>query len=309
MNTSSGPWPLAGEMAGLMTAFLWSLSALAWSVAGRRGGAVPVATVRIWLASALLLAGHRVILGCWWPAGTGSRSILLLAASGILGAGIGDLCYFRGLVMIGPRLGTLVQAAAPAMTAVLAYLLPPHEALSLRSVAGIGLITFGVAWVVTETQKGETWHSPRRERLAGLAWALGGAAGGAGGYVLSKVGMGRAVDPLSASLVRVCASALFCAAVLPFLGKVRGTLQVLGDRPAMRVIWAGTLAGPVIGIWLSMAAVKWAPAGVASALIATSPIMMIPIAFLAHGDRPTPRAVAGTFAAVAGVALLVLRGQ
>ena len=40
--------------------------------------------------------------------------------SGVIGLALGDLCLFHCMAIIGPRLGTVLMALAPAMTAVLA---------------------------------------------------------------------------------------------------------------------------------------------------------------------------------------------
>ena len=68
----------------------------------------------------------------------------------------------------------------------------------------------------------------------------------------------------------------------------------------------GTIVGPVVGVWTSMIALNNLPSGVASALISSSPIFMIPIAALAFGEKHSFRSLVGTVLAVAGVFLLLL---
>ena len=65
--------------------------------------------------------------------------------------------------------------------------------------------------------------------------------------------------------------------------------------------------GPVVGIWMSMVAFCGTKSGIAAALINTSPIFMIPIAYFAYGEKPTFRSLAGTAAAMAGVFMLLLK--
>ena len=54
-------------------------------------------------------------------------------------------------------------------------------------------------------------------------------------------------------------------------------------------------------------AVKYAEAGVASTLLATVPVLLIPLVWIIYGHRPTLRAVIGTLISMAGVALIFMR--
>ena len=102
---------------------------------------------------------------------------------------------------------------------------------------------------------------------------------------------------------------LLTFAILPFTGALPKVRLACRDWTTMKILFAGTLVGPVVGIWLSLIAFQHAEAGVATALINTGPLFMIPIAHLSHGERTTWRGILGTLIAIAGVALLVLRDK
>ena len=51
------------------------------------------------------------------------------------------------------------------------------------------------------------------------------------------------------------------------------------------VVAAGTMSGPVIGIWLSMIALSGIKSGIAVALINTSPLILIPVVYVAYDSR------------------------
>ena len=70
-------------------------------------------------------------------------------------------------------------------------------------------------------------------------------------------------------------------------------------------IVVGCLFGPTLGVWLSMIAVQEADAGRAAVLIALTPVLMIPLARLAYGERPTLRSWIGTGLAFVGTAALM----
>jgi drug/metabolite transporter (DMT)-like permease len=306
------PFPLAGETAALGTALFWSLSTMAWSLAGRRVGSVAVTTLRSALAAVVLAALFRAAYGAWWPAALGSNALVLFALSGALGAGVGDLMLFRSYLIIGPRLGMLILALSPIFAALIAWVTPLREALGIRAVAGIATTVAGVAWVVSARGRDDAWTPSAGGFTLGVLLGLGGTLCVAGGFVLSRMGFAAADDmrgaAIAATYVRVVAATLCCLAALPLFGRIRGTLRAFRDRRAMAIIAAGTVAGPIVGIWLSMLAIHWAPTGVVTALMSTAPILMIPMTWFAYGDRPTVRSLGGTLLAVGGALLLLLCG-
>lgn len=145
-----------GRAAGLGTALLWAISPIMWGLAGRRVTALSVAAVRILLSAIILTGVHWVVFGGPWPTGLDWEPVLFLAASGILGMGLGDICYFHNLVRIGPRLATLISSAYPIATTLIAWT-TMHETLSAQAVCGIALNVAGVAWVVSERTDHKTW--------------------------------------------------------------------------------------------------------------------------------------------------------
>jgi len=168
-----------------------------------------------------------------------------------------------------------------------------------------------VAWVVSEPKRGEDAARHEGRFAHGVLLAVAGTVCIAGGFVLSKMGFAAAAEgpgmAFGATLVRVTSATACCLVALPAIGATRPTLRAFRHRRAMAIIAAGTVVGPVIGIWLSMAAIHWAPTGIVTALMSTAPIMMIPITWAADGERPTWRSLAGTLLAVAGAFLLFLR--
>ncbi len=303
---------LGYDLAALGTALLWSFSALAWSLAGRRVGSVPVAAIRIVLAAGLLCLVHWLLFGSPWPTGMDRRALVLLTVSGAVAACAADLCLFRGLVLIGPRQGMLIQSLAP-IGATLVALGSLDERPSLQAAAGIAMTVGGVAWVLAEQKGRIAWRAAPSEFRRGVLLCVAAVLLVSIGYVLSRMallsgsaGTGR-VHPLSAALVRVTAASAGTWLALPVLGRTRATISALSDRRAMRTILLATVIGPVLGMWLSMVALAGMKSGVAVALINTSPLMLIPIVYVAYGERPSPRTLLGTLLAVAGIFLLMSR--
>jgi drug/metabolite transporter (DMT)-like permease len=164
--------------------------------------------------------------------------------------------------------------------------------------------------VVSDKVGRDTWGADAKTHRTGVLWAVVGTVFISIGYVLSKLGMSPEagdVDPFSATVVRMAGASALTLLACPLLGKASAVAKAFVNGRAMAIIVTGVVIGPVLGIWCSMMAMKYTLTGVAIALVSTSPIFMIPIAYAIFRDRPTLRSLAGTILAVAGVAVLMLR--
>jgi drug/metabolite transporter (DMT)-like permease len=88
-------------------------------------------------------------------------------------------------------------------------------------------------------------------------------------------------------------------------GRSLALRAVLVSRPALLAALIGTTFGPVFGVWLSMVALRHADDGVAAALMATTPVFMLPVSVWFYGARIGVLGVVGTLLAVWGVACLL----
>ena len=66
----------------------------------------------------------------------------------------------------------------------------------------------------------------------------------------------------------------------------------------------GAVAGPFLGVWMSLVAADKAAVGVAQTLCSLTPVFILPFAVMIHKERVSPRAALGAVIAVAGVVLL-----
>lgn len=292
--------PHAGEIAALTTATLWAFASLLFTLIARRSGAFALNLTRITIALLVLTTVLTVTRGPGWLLGAERRDLAILAISGFIGLTVGDWSYFNALSRLGPRLGALMMTLAPPTAALLAI---PFlgESLGLLAVAGMAVTLSGVAWVVLERTPTPV---PRGHRVLGVFYGALGSFGQGFGLVLSKVGMAGGIDPLAATGIRMLAATVGVW-VLALSG---GWLDRVGRLARDRVsLWASVLAaviGPVFGVWLSLVAVKHADAGVAATLMATTPVIIVPLVVLLYKERVSFRAVLGALVAVAGVAML-----
>jgi drug/metabolite transporter (DMT)-like permease len=297
-----------GELAALGAAACWVVSALSFESAGKRIGSLSLNLIRLTMALLPLALWGLVTRGQVIPLDADIHTWSWLSASALVGFVIGDLCLFRAFVLIGPRLGVLIMASAPAWTALFGLVFL-GESLDGRDLAGMGLTLAGIGWAIAHKPARSETEPPvepaaSRANLQGVLLALAGAIGQAGGLVLSKHGMGD-YDPFAATQIRVMIGVLGFAAVVTGLrwwGKIG---EALRDREAMQSTALGAVFGPFLGVACSLIAIQLAPTGIAATLMATTPILMLPVAY-ARGDRFGIAGALGAVIAFAGVVLLLI---
>ena len=300
-----------GELAALATAFCWSNTSLLFYAAGKRIGSFQVNQIRTVFAVAFLLCVHLAVTGSIWPVWATQEQLVLLAVSGLIGLLLGDSFYFWSLVEVGPKLATLLMSLAPLIAAGVAWASLGEE-LGPYALAGMAVTMGGVALAVLGRR--ETRGGRARGRLwLGIGFGVLGAAGQGIGIVIAKKALVD-FDALSGTLVRMTtAMVVLCgvAAVQLVLARRNAKPSALArgirDVRAVGLTAGGAFFGPFIGVWLSLIAVTHAEVGVATTLMATVPIVVIPQTWLIQKERPTLLEVLGALAAVAGVFLLFYR--
>ena len=310
--------PYAGESSALATAICWSFTAIFFSEAGRRIGSFRVNSIRLLFAVAIYTVVLLVTTGRIFPEDLNQDQVLILALSGLIGLVIGDGCGFKALVMIGPRLTTLLWGTAPIMAVVIAWLFL-GERLDLVHMTGVAITIGGVSWVVSERRfKNRNHfnltpdHPDSGTLLKGVLLGLMAAFGQAAGLVLSKHAMlnaGGTLDALPASFLRMLSSAIMIWLFAAVRGKLLDTLRGLRHGSAMFFALGGAVFGPFLGVWTSLIAVAHIPAGIAATLNATTPIWIIPNVIIFYKEKVSLRAVFGAIIAVVGVAILFLADE
>lgn len=298
-----------GQLAALGTSMCWSATSLLFSGAGRRVGSMVVNRTRLLFALVLVTLIHLVTRGQILPFDAEPFRWGWLALSGVVGFVLGDAFLFQAFVLIGPRLSMLLMALAPVFSTLMGFLFL-GETLVARELAGIALTVGGVALVLTERgpdPASEETPAPKHP-LSGILFGLGGALGQATGLIASKLGLVGNFPPLSANLMRLLAAALTIWLYTLIRRQVRPTIGRLRAEPrAAGLVFGGTLAGPVLGVTLSLIAVQRAPVGIASTLMSLPPVILLPVDRLFFGMHVGLRAIVGTALAFAGTALLFLQ--
>jgi len=292
-----------GEWAALGTALAWTLSALAWTEAGRRIGALATSYIRLIVASAMLAFYGWLARGRWLPSDADADTWLFLGLSGFFGFFLADLLLFRALVLIGPRLALLIQSLTPPITAIISWLFLDDQIAGINWI-GMVLTLAGISWVILGRTKSGAPVVERAARRRGIVLSVTACFAQAIGYVLSKQGIGD-YDAAAATFIRVLAGMAGFMLLITVTGRWSRIWAAARDRRAMAVVTYGSFVGPVLGVALSMVALRLCPAGVAATLIGMSPVLILPFVVVIYRERLSPQAIGGAVLAVVGVALLM----
>jgi drug/metabolite transporter (DMT)-like permease len=303
---------LVGETAAVATSALWTICSIFFASAARRIGALGVNAYRIAMAVAMLGIAHLIVYGTVVPRADSSQWFYL-GLSGVMGLALGDFGYFGMLALIGPRRGLIMTALVPIFSSVTAYYLL-GETLAAWDMVGIGVTLCGVSLVILEREDhSSTYYVPRKQKIYGYLCGFGGALGQGLGLVVSKYGMLVAggqgtppLNPLSTTFLRMIVAAAFVWIAVAGFGKLPVVLARRKETGAIKRTFAGAVTGPFVGVWLSMVAVTYAVAGVASTLMSLMPVMVIPLVWILFKEKTGWRGILGAAIAVAGVAVLFL---
>ncbi|QCH15908.1 EamA family transporter [Synechococcus sp. CB0101] len=286
---------LFGALAALAAALCWTLASGLWRRLSTSLSGAELNLLKNWLALVMLLP---LVLGRPWPAAPGA--LVLLALSGVLGIALGDSLYFAALRRLGTRRTLTIDAGGPAVAALGGLVWLAEVPAPLQWI-GLGLITLALLLVAVQRP---TSAAEGRLQLQGVALAVGALLCGSGGALMSRAALrDAALDPLQSAWVRLLAAALV---LLPLLRGWRH--RGWGPRPSARRWPLGllaTLLGTTAGIALQQMALQRLPGGIAVALLATAPLMAIPLAHL-EGDQPGWRGWLAALLALAGVSALVV---
>lgn len=293
-----------GEAAAIGTAVCWSFTAIFFSYSGRRIGSNVVSRSRLLFALPFICLAHLAIQKTIFPLQTEPFRWGWLGLSSILGLVLGDTFLFYAYVWVGPRLSLLVMSFVPVITSLAGRLLF-QEQLSGLEMVGIGFTVLGVIVVVTENGSGRD-NSQKQQYLLGLLAAFGGAIGQATNLITAHYGLVDNFPTISATAIRLLVAILILWSFTALRGQLRETFQKWQDRKALLTLIAGSIFGPFLGIWLSMAAIQQTRVGIASTLMALPPIILLPLSYFIYGEQITGRAIFGTLIAFAGVACIFL---
>lgn len=292
-----------GELAALLVAVFWTISALAFESASKRLGSLSVNLLRLVAGFIFLSLLTLVTRKMAFPADADMQNWIWLGLSGLVGFVFGDLFLFKSFTVIGSRFSMLIMTLVPPMTAFFGWLIL-DEQLSFLNFAGISLTLAGIAMAIFARSNGSEKLSLKLAPR-GVLYALGGALGQALGLVLSKLGL-KEYDPFAATQIRVIAGIAGFAFLVTVLGRWGGIRSAFSDLRGMKSLTLGAFFGPFLGVSFSLISVKFAKTGIASTIMALTPVFIILPAYLIYKQKVTLPELVGSLLSVCGVALFFI---
>lgn len=298
----------------ILTAFLFAISASSAERSTRLLGGSVANLAR------LILAG--VFLACWahgFGQGITEGAFPWFFLSGVVGFGFGDLALYRAYPRLGARLTVLLCLCLAAPLGALFEWLWLGTGLTVPQVVWGTAILVGVALALApnkrEAARARSWGT-------GIFMGLIAAAGQGCGAVLTRKAFnvaeqaGLHVDGGTAAYQRILGGLLLTVLVLLVHHRLRSARirtvmkpSILPPprpwRQAAPWVLANSLSGPTIGVACYSWALAVAPTGIVLAIVATTPLIVIPFAMVLEGERPRIYSLVGGAIAVCGAVCLV----
>jgi len=295
--------PYQGELAAILSALSWTISSL---IVERRGKAYSP-----WSLNALTKLGGLLtvsllaflMMGQFFPRASAAQWGMLLL-SGFLGFSLGDGFLYAAFQTLGAKRTLLIFSANPVLTALFGWIFL-GEALMPAHLVGILLAVAGIMWVIRADmgEQGKPEQAGPTITWQGLLFAALATLGQAAGALLSKAAM-ASLEAIPASQIRLIGGVLGSAVLLSLTGQWKTLPAPLLEKRGRGILAVSVLLGTLVGMVLSMLAIKLTQVAIASILMSLMPVMILPIEHFILKERVRPREVMGAVLTLLGVGML-----
>ena len=305
-----------GELISIGVAFSWTATALLSEYGSKRLGNLTLNVLRMALALVFSLVLFGVVTGSPLPTAVPLDACGWMLLSGLVGYVIGDFCLFQCYIIIGSRYGQLFMTLAPLSAALMAWVTLGQQ-MTAMSIVAMLVTLLGIA--ISVLGRGEHHKVSLKLPLHGVLYAIGAAMCQGIGLVLSKIGMDHYnltalaetgvpewMIPFSANFYRCVAGIIGFTLLLYVREGIAPLRDALHDRKGLTVATATTVFGPFVGVGFSLMAVQFTAAGIASTLMAMTPIIILLPSYWLFHEKITWRAFLGAVISVVGVSLFFL---
>ncbi len=305
-----------GELISLAVTVSWTATALFAEVGTKRIGSLQLNIIRMTLSLLMLGATLWIVTGTPLPSFADGKTWFWLLLSGLVGYVFGDWCLFNSYLIIGARFGQLFMTLAPPVAAITGWALI-GETISWTGLLGMIITLSGIAMSILS--RGQGHKMAVKLPLKGVLLGIGAGVGQGVGLVLSKVGMGHyhaaipegatmvsAMVPFASTFIRAVMGAIGFILILLIRKESPKLVHALNDHRGMLYATLATITGPFIGVSLSLMAVQYTNAGIASTIMALTPVLIILPSYLIFKQKVKVIEVIGAFISIAGVSLFFL---
>ena len=301
-----------GELISIGVAFSWTATALLSEYGSKRLGNLTLNVLRMALALLFAMVLFGVMTGSILPPGASAKAAGWMLLSGLVGYVIGDFCLFQCYIIIGSRYGQLFMTLAPLAAALMAWVTLGQQ-MGAMSIVAMLVTLLGIS--ISVLGRGEHHKVSLKLPLNGVLFAIGAAVCQGVGLVLSKIGMDHYetmadmpewLVPFSANFYRCVAGIIGFLILLYYRGEMGSLREAVHDGKGLSVATATTIFGPFVGVGFSLMAVQYTAAGIASTLMAMTPIIILLPSYWLFHEKITWRSVIGAIISVFGVSLFFI---
>jgi drug/metabolite transporter (DMT)-like permease len=303
-------------LGAFLTTLFFSLSSICANRAVRIVGPTRANGVRLLIAFGCLGLWAQAIplltKGRFGGSGFSSAGLGFMLASGVVGMGLCDLAVYAALPYLGSRLTVVMTQCLAAPIAAFAEWLWLGTTLTIGQIFAGLVVLAGVALAILPSKQ-----SPPRVQVrpAGILFGSLSAVGQGLGAVLSRRAYaavnaaGQHLDGMTATYQRIVgglAITLVFFAFQSWLSHDQTEKPISALRGFARWKWTvlNALAGAVVGVSCYQWALATTPSGIVLPIVATTPLVIVPLAYVIDGERPTVRSLLGGIVAVAGAVAL-----
>jgi drug/metabolite transporter (DMT)-like permease len=302
----------------ILATFCYAISSVSGGKAARLLGGLQANFYRLLIAT--------FMLGLWsfvWGEGFRGAALPWFVLSGLVGFGICDVALYQALPKIGSRLCALLVNCVAAPVAGLVEWLWLGNALTGAQIASSAVILAGVATALAPDRRNP---APTAMFRSGISLALVAAVANGFGGVLNRKAFdlikssGAPMDGMTAAFQRIVPGVIFAGLFLLWMRRraVAKRLGWIDDAPAetelppvsrataLRWLLLNATAGATLGVACVQWALKTENAGIVFSIVATTPLVVVPLAWWIEGERPSARSLIGGAVAVGGAVALAL---
>ena len=290
----------------ISTAILFAFSAICNTKVSRLMDQITANLIRLIFATFILGLATIIIE----PKSFHPEASTWLLFSGIVGFGIGDIALFMALSKIGSRLTILINFCTATLVGALSDWIWLGDTIKKENIIFIISILAGLSLALLPKNPRTTKNNFYKvgiiaALIAGFGQGMGASISRHATVIADQYNI--SIGGTSQAFQRVFAGLLFLLII--FLIKKFSSRKQARSSPTKKPIpWliCAALFGPVLGVSCFQSSLKTMTSGESMAIVATSPIILIPLAIIFEKDKPTVSSILGGLFAVSGVIGMVL---
>jgi DME family drug/metabolite transporter len=296
---------MIGELAALGAAISWTASAMLYGKALQQTKPVSANIVRLSCSSAALLAFLIATTGLGSLTNMKHNIVILAAASGIIGLGLGDTLYMLSLKSIGVTRAVPITCTYPLFNLIWAVFFMSNK-ISPSLILGAIIIFLGI-WLLSQEGQAANAQLQSRLSLTGVAAALTASIS----WSISITIMDRAVtqtpnpnDAFAINVVRTAVIGALLLALSPTIDRHHGFLKM--KKKTVAALIAGGIVALGLGWFFLAYSFVQIPEAQAVPISSTTPLFSTLAAIALLHEKVTARNILGSLTVVGGIFLIFL---